>query len=77
MKPGGGTAAERPTGKEHCKAKRLGQKSTSREILRGAVKGQLAAPGVALDLLPLTVPAATRANSSGPPSSSSTPLAPT
>ncbi|MCX4608919.1 hypothetical protein ACFC01_13625 [Streptomyces mirabilis] len=76
MKPGDGTAAKRPTGKEHFKDKRLGQDSTSREILHGLVKGQLAAPGVALDLLPLTVPAAARANSTEPPASSSAPLAP-
>jgi hypothetical protein len=37
LKPGDGTAAKRPTSKEHVKAQRLGQDVTSREILRACV----------------------------------------
>ncbi|MEU6505228.1 mobilization protein [Streptomyces sp. NPDC046942] len=43
LKPGDGTAAKRPTSKEHFKAKRLGQDSTSREILRLRVRRAVAA----------------------------------
>ncbi|MDO0914139.1 relaxase/mobilization nuclease domain-containing protein [Streptomyces sp. DT2A-34] len=38
LKPGDGTAAKRPTSKEHFKAKRLGQDATAREILRMRVR---------------------------------------
>ncbi|GHI05787.1 hypothetical protein Scel_41080 [Streptomyces cellostaticus] len=43
LKPGDGTAAKRPTSKEHFKAKRLGQDATSREILRMRVRRAVAA----------------------------------
>ncbi|RZB18676.1 mobilization protein [Streptomyces sp. F001] len=43
LKPGDGTAAKRPTSKEHFKAKRLGQDATSREILRRRVRRAIAA----------------------------------
>ncbi|WHM38261.1 relaxase/mobilization nuclease domain-containing protein [Streptomyces sp. BPTC-684] len=43
LKPGDGTAAKRPTSKEHFKAKRLGQDATSREILRLRVRRAVAA----------------------------------
>ncbi|WP_055532621.1 relaxase/mobilization nuclease domain-containing protein, partial [Streptomyces alboniger] len=43
LKPGDGTAAKRPTSKEHFKAKRLGQDATSREILRTRVRRAVAA----------------------------------
>jgi hypothetical protein len=43
LKPGDGTAAKRPTSKEHFKAKRLGQDTTSREILRQRVRRAVAA----------------------------------
>ncbi|GAA2281827.1 relaxase/mobilization nuclease domain-containing protein [Streptomyces atrovirens] len=43
LKPGDGTAAKRPTSKEHFKARRLGQDSTSREILRLRVRRAVAA----------------------------------
>ncbi|MDT0613515.1 relaxase/mobilization nuclease domain-containing protein [Streptomyces lancefieldiae] len=43
LKPGDGTAAKRPTSKEHFKAKRLGQDATSREILRLRVRRTVAA----------------------------------
>ncbi|MEW1872031.1 mobilization protein [Streptomyces caelestis] len=43
LKPGDGTAAKRPTSKEHFKAKRLGQDATSREILRLRVRRAMAA----------------------------------
>ncbi|WP_060888346.1 hypothetical protein [Streptomyces caniscabiei] len=43
LKPGDGTAAKRPTSKEHFKAKRLGQDATSREILRVRVRRAMAA----------------------------------
>ncbi|GAA2500583.1 mobilization protein [Streptomyces longisporus] len=43
LKPGDGTAAKRPTSKEHFKAKRLGQDATSREILRRRVRRAMAA----------------------------------
>lgn len=43
LKPGDGTAAKRPTSKEHFKAKRLGQDGTSREILRRRVRRAIAA----------------------------------
>ncbi|MEV6378792.1 mobilization protein [Streptomyces sp. NPDC051773] len=43
LKPGDGTAARRPTSKEHFKAKRLGQDATSREILRLRVRRAMGA----------------------------------
>ncbi|MEH0624967.1 relaxase/mobilization nuclease domain-containing protein [Streptomyces stelliscabiei] len=43
LKPGDGTAAKRPTSKEHFKAKRLGQDATSRKILRLRVRRAVAA----------------------------------
>ncbi|MDX3760016.1 mobilization protein [Streptomyces sp. AK02-04a] len=43
LKPGDGTAAKRPTSKEHFKAKRLGHNATSREILRLRVRRAVAA----------------------------------
>ena len=43
LKPGDGTAAKRPTSKEHFKAKRLGQDATSREMLRLRVRRAMAA----------------------------------
>ncbi|WP_406169093.1 mobilization protein [Streptomyces canus] len=43
LKPGDGTAAKRPTSKEHFKGKRLGQDATSREILRLRVRRAMAA----------------------------------
>jgi hypothetical protein len=43
LKPGDGTAAKRPTSKEHFKAKRLGQEATSRDILRLRVRRAVAA----------------------------------
>ncbi|MFC4466119.1 mobilization protein [Streptomyces xiangluensis] len=43
LKPGDGTAAKRPTSKEHFKAKRLGHDATSREILRLRVRRAIAA----------------------------------
>ncbi|GAA2947492.1 hypothetical protein GCM10010446_35900 [Streptomyces enissocaesilis] len=43
LKPGDGTAAKRPTSKEHFKAKRLGQDATAREILRRRVRRAMAA----------------------------------
>ncbi len=43
LKPGDGTAAKRPTSKEHFKAKRQGQDATSREILRKPVRRAVAA----------------------------------
>ncbi|GEC04751.1 mobilization protein [Streptomyces spinoverrucosus] len=43
LKPGDGTAAKRPTSKEHFKAKRLGQDAPSREILRRRVRRAMAA----------------------------------
>lgn len=43
LKPGDGTAAKRPTSKEHFKAKRLDQDATSREILRLRVRRAVAA----------------------------------
>ncbi|MEV8070843.1 mobilization protein [Streptomyces sp. NPDC085995] len=43
LKPGDGTAARRPTSKEHFKSKRLGQDTTSREVLRLRVRRAVAA----------------------------------
>ncbi|WP_369375368.1 relaxase/mobilization nuclease domain-containing protein [Streptomyces sp. cg36] len=43
LKPGDGTAAKRPTSKEHFKAKRQGQDTTAREILRMRVRRAVAA----------------------------------
>ncbi|WP_338677376.1 mobilization protein [Streptomyces sp. SCSIO 30461] len=43
LKPGDGTAAKRPTSKEHFKAKRLGQEAATREILRLRVRRAVAA----------------------------------
>lgn len=43
LNPGDGTAAKRPTSKEHFKAKRQGQDTTSREILRRRVRRAVAA----------------------------------
>jgi hypothetical protein len=43
LKAGDGTAAKRPTSKEHFKAARLGQDATSREILRTRVRRAVAA----------------------------------
>ncbi|CAM5418964.1 Mobilization protein OS=Streptomyces alboniger OX=132473 GN=CP975_19095 PE=4 SV=1 [Streptomyces alboniger] len=43
LKQGDGTAAKRPTSKEHFKARRLGQGSASREILRLRVRRAMAA----------------------------------
>lgn len=43
LKPGDGTAAKRPTSKEHFKAKRLGQDATSRDLLRLRVRRAMAA----------------------------------
>ncbi|AYC39390.1 mobilization protein [Streptomyces griseorubiginosus] len=43
LKPGDGTAAKRPTSKEHFKAKRLGQDATSRDVLRLRVRRAVAA----------------------------------
>ncbi|MDQ0787908.1 relaxase/mobilization nuclease domain-containing protein [Streptomyces sp. B3I8] len=43
LKPGDGTAAKRPTSKEHFKAKRLGQDATAREMLRLRVRRAMAA----------------------------------
>ncbi|MEU6060628.1 mobilization protein [Streptomyces sp. NPDC047097] len=43
LKPGDGTAAKRPTSKEHFKAKRQGQDTTTREILRRRVRRAVAA----------------------------------
>ncbi|MFD3884144.1 relaxase/mobilization nuclease domain-containing protein [Streptomyces microflavus] len=43
LKPGDGTASKRPTSREHFKAKRLGQDTTSREILRVHVRRAMAA----------------------------------
>ncbi|GGN55707.1 mobilization protein [Streptomyces kronopolitis] len=43
LKPGDGTAAKRPTSKEHFKAKRQGQDATAREVLRLRVRRAVAA----------------------------------
>lgn len=43
LKPGDGTAAKRPTSKEHFKAKRRKQDTTAREILRTRVRRAVAA----------------------------------
>ncbi|MFI1205900.1 mobilization protein [Streptomyces sp. NPDC020883] len=43
LKPGDGTAAKRPTSKEHFKAKRQGQDTTAREVLRLRVRRAVAA----------------------------------
>ncbi|MFD3996791.1 mobilization protein [Streptomyces sp. NPDC058583] len=43
LNPGDGTAAKRPTSKEHFKAKRQGQDTTTREILRMRVRQAVAA----------------------------------
>ncbi|MFF3917719.1 mobilization protein [Streptomyces sp. NPDC001852] len=43
LKPGDGTAAKRPTSKEHFKAKRLGQEATTRDVLRQRVRRAVAA----------------------------------
>jgi hypothetical protein len=43
LKPGDGTAAKRPTSKEHFKAKRLGQEAATREVLRLRVRRAVAA----------------------------------
>ncbi|WP_175411938.1 relaxase/mobilization nuclease domain-containing protein [Streptomyces sp. TRM64462] len=43
LNPGDGTAAKRPTSKEHFKAKRQGQDTTTREILRMRVRRGVAA----------------------------------
>ncbi|WP_128984109.1 relaxase/mobilization nuclease domain-containing protein [Streptomyces roseicoloratus] len=43
LNPGDGTAAKRPTSKEHFKAKRQGQDTTTREILRQRVRRAVAA----------------------------------
>ncbi|MEU3046901.1 mobilization protein [Streptomyces sp. NPDC006984] len=43
LNPGDGTAAKRPTSKEHFKAKRQGQDTTTREILRIRVRQAVAA----------------------------------
>ncbi|MEV6112508.1 mobilization protein [Streptomyces sp. NPDC052109] len=43
LKPGDGTAAKRPTSKEHFKAKRLGHDTTSRDVLRLRVRRAVAA----------------------------------
>ncbi|UTR82544.1 relaxase/mobilization nuclease domain-containing protein [Streptomyces cavourensis] len=43
LNPGDGTAAKRPTSKEHFKAKRQGQDTTTREILRTRVRRAVAA----------------------------------
>ncbi|MFC8791922.1 relaxase family protein [Streptomyces cinereoruber] len=43
LNPGDGTAAKRPTSKEHFKAKRQGQDTTTREILRTRVRQAVAA----------------------------------
>ncbi|MFG2936684.1 relaxase/mobilization nuclease domain-containing protein [Streptomyces sp. NPDC048282] len=43
LKPGDGTAAKRPTSKEHFKAKRLGQVTASRDVLRQRVRRAVAA----------------------------------
>ncbi|MFB6772197.1 mobilization protein [Streptomyces sp. NPDC056337] len=45
LKPGDGTAAKRPTSKEHFKAKRLGQEAASRDVLRRRVRRAVAAAG--------------------------------
>ncbi|WP_282696130.1 relaxase/mobilization nuclease domain-containing protein [Streptomyces sp. CC208A] len=43
LNPGDGTASKRPTSKEHFKAKRQGQDTTTREILRQRVRRAVAA----------------------------------
>lgn len=43
LKPGDGTAAKRPTSKEHFKAKRLGQEAATRDVLRLRVRRAVAA----------------------------------
>ncbi|MGW8972745.1 mobilization protein [Streptomyces platensis] len=43
LKPGDGTAAKRPTSKEHFKAKRQGQDATAREVLRLRARRAVAA----------------------------------
>lgn len=43
LKPGDGTAAKRPTTKEHFKAKRLGQDAAARDVLRLRVRRAVAA----------------------------------
>ncbi|MFE9256139.1 relaxase/mobilization nuclease domain-containing protein [Streptomyces sp. NPDC006879] len=43
LNPGDGTAAKRPTSREHFKAKRQGQDTTTREILRMRVRRAVAA----------------------------------
>ncbi|MFZ3499304.1 mobilization protein [Streptomyces sp. 5.8] len=43
LKPGDGTAAKRPTSKEHFKAKHQGQNTTAREVLRMRVRRAVAA----------------------------------
>ncbi|WP_434593176.1 relaxase/mobilization nuclease domain-containing protein [Streptomyces sp. A5-4] len=43
LKAGDGTAAKRPTSKEHFKSKRLGQDTTAREVLRLRVRRAVAA----------------------------------
>jgi hypothetical protein len=45
LKSGDGTAAKRPTSKEHFKARRLGQETTTREVLRLRVRRAVAAAG--------------------------------
>lgn len=51
LRPGDGTAAKRPTSKEHFKSKRLGQDATSREILRLRVRRAMAAASTEAVLL--------------------------
>ncbi|MQS09401.1 relaxase/mobilization nuclease domain-containing protein, partial [Streptomyces alkaliphilus] len=45
LNPGDGTAAPRPTGREHFKARRRGHTATSRELLRARVRKAAAVAG--------------------------------
>jgi len=53
LKQSDGSAAKRPTGKPHFKAQRLGQDSTSREILRLRVRRAMAAASTGAEFFAL------------------------
>ncbi|WP_435860900.1 hypothetical protein [Streptomyces nigrescens] len=53
LKPGDGTAAKRPTSKEHFKAMRQGQDATAREVLRLRVRRAVAAASSETELFAL------------------------
>ncbi|WP_370665813.1 relaxase/mobilization nuclease domain-containing protein [Streptomyces sp. IBSBF 2507] len=53
LKQGDGTAAKRPTSKEHFKAKRLGQEAATRDVLRQRVRRAVAAAADEADFFAL------------------------